>query len=1032
MHTLNLKPTHKPVRQYYEALADYAELGVRHEGAVKTAFHNLLAHCARQFHWTLVPEYTPHKKRIRIDGALVDHLWQSLVHGHWEAKDSDDDLEKEAQKKFDQGYPRENIIFQAPDRALLFQDGDLVRDADLTDADELVDALKLFFAYRRPEHENWEHAVAEFKERVPQLGQGLVDLIERERKTNKRFVQALDGFLEVCRQAINPNLSLEAVEEMLIQHMLTERLFRTVFSNPDFAHRNVIAREIEKVITALTSESFSRKDFLGKLDRFYVAIEETAKTITDYAEKQSFLNTVYEQFFQGFSVKVADTHGIVYTPQPIVDFMVRSVEALLQREFGASLSDAGVHVLDPFVGTGNFIVRVMREIQKTALEPKYAEALHCNDVMLLPYYIASMNIEHEFYERVGRYREFPGIVLCDTFDLVEGQTIGMFTAENTERAQRQIKAPIKVILGNPPYNAHQVNENDNNKNRKYEVIDNRVKGTYSKDSTATNKNALRDPYVKAFRWASDRIGKEGIVAYVSNNSFIDDIAFDGMRKHLARDFNAIYVLDLGGNVRKNPKLSGTTHNVFGIQVGVSITLLVRRNGKHNGRQAKIFYLSTGEFDRKEEKYHFLEKAEHVYGLTWRELRMNKNHTWLTSDLHEDFETFLSMGSKEAKASDEENAEAIFKLYGRGVQTARDAWAYNFRHDALADNIRGMIDIYNTQVLKWQQREQRDAHVDDFVAYDDTRVKWSHGLKSKLKSGRKAKFSEEKIRHSMYRPFTQKYLFFDRVLNEAVYVFPSMFPNSDTELENRAICLSGLGHDVFRCQMANQIVELKFANSANGGTQSFPFYVYNEDGTNRRENVTDWALGQFRQHYGDDGIGKWDVFHYVYAVLHHPAYRRRYAANLKRSLPRLPFAPSFHPFAEAGRRLAALHVHYEDQPEYRLHKTEDPDRRLDWRVEKMKWLDPEKTTLRYNAFLTLGGFPEEAHRYRLGNRSALDWLVDQYRVKTDKRSGITSDPNRADDPSYIVRLLGQVAHVSVETVRLVEALPTLGLPEPVAP
>ena len=325
------------------------------------------------------------------DTALVDLY--NLVHGHWEAKDSDDDLEKEVQKKFDKGYPRDNIIFQAPDRALLFQDGDLVRDADLTDADTLVDVLKLFFAYRPQVHEEWERAVAEFKERVPALGKGLVDLVERERKTNKRFVQALDGFLEVCRQAINPNLSLEAVEEMLIQHMLTERLFRTVFSNPDFARRNVIAVEIEKVIGALTSESFSRKDFLGPLDRFYVAIEETAKTIKEYSEKQSFLNTVYEQFFQGFSIKVADTHGIVYTPQPIVDFMVRSVEALLQREFGASLSDAGVHVLDPFVGTGNFILRVMREIQKTALEHKYAEELHCNDVMLLPYYIASMNVE---------------------------------------------------------------------------------------------------------------------------------------------------------------------------------------------------------------------------------------------------------------------------------------------------------------------------------------------------------------------------------------------------------------------------------------------------------------------------------------------------------------------------------------------------------------------------------------------------------------------------------------------------------------
>ena len=1027
MPTLNLKPTHKPVRQYYEALGAYAELGVRHEGAVKTAFHDLLAHCGHQFHWTLVPEW-PFKTRDganrSADGALIDQY--RLVHGHWEAKDSDDDLDKEVQKKFDRGYPRENIIFQAPDRALLTQDGELVRDADLTDADALVDVLKLFFAYRPPAYEAWERAVAEFKERVPQLGQGLVDLIERERKTNKRFVQALDGFLEVCRQAINPNLSLEAVEEMLIQHMLTERLFRTVFRNPDFAHRNVIAREIEKVIAALTSESFSRKDFLGRLDRFYVAIEETAKTINDYSQKQSFLNTVYEQFFQGFSVKVADTHGIVYTPQPIVDFMVRSVEALLQREFGASLSDAGIHVLDPFVGTGNFIVRVMREIRKTALPPKYAEALHCNDVMLLPYYIASMNIEHEFYERVGRYEPFPGIVLCDTFDLVEGQTIGMFNAENTERAQRQIKAPIKVILGNPPYNAHQINENDNNKNRKYEVIDKRVKGTYAKDSKATLKAALSDPYVKAFRWASDRIGEEGIVAYVSNNSFIDEISFDGMRKHLAQDFDAIYVLDLGGNVRKNPKLSGTTHNVFGIQVGVSITLLVRRRGMPKRRQAQIFYARMGEFDKKEKKYQYLDEADYVEGVTWRKIRPNKKYTWLIDDLQQEYDTYLSMGSKEEKASAEVNETTIFDLFSVGMKSSRDVWVFSFSEEDLISHVETTIDEYNRQAIQWKMQGGRGKSLDDFLLYDLSKISWSSGLKSHLKQGTLVEFEMDKVRKAIYRPYSAKYLYFDNCLIDRRGQFSRIFPTPETEKENYIICVGGYGRKDFAVLMSCFIPDL---NLYADPQQSFPFYIYDKDGTNRRENVTDWALGQFRQHYSDDGIGKWDVFHYVYAVLHHPEYRERYAANLKRSLPRLPFAPSFHPFAEAGRRLAHLHVHYEAQPEYPLEKIEDPDLPLDWRVEKMKWLDADKTTLRYNAFLTLGGIPPEAHRYRLGNRSALDWLVDQYRVKTDKRSGITSNPNRADDPSYIVRLLGQVTTVSVETIRIVEALPTLGLPEP---
>src|SRR5256714_6221541 len=458
------------------------------------------------------------------------------------------------------------------------QNGRVVLDEDISEPDALIHALKSFFDYVPPEFEDWLDAVEHFQNQVPELGQTLKEIIEREEKTNPRFRAAFDDFFALCRQSINPNLSKEAVEEMLIQHLLTERIFRTVFNNPDFTRRNVIAAEIEKVIDALTSQAFSRDAFLQKLDRFYVAIDKTARTIEEFTQKQEFLNTVYEKFFQGFSVKVADTHGIVYTPVSIVNFMVRSVEDILQKEFGKSLSSSDVHILDPFVGTGNFIVHIMQEIRKAALLQKYQNELHCNEVMLLPYYIASMNIEHEFYELTGSYETFPGICLVDTFELAEGgqATLSFMSPENTARVERQKQSPIKVVIGNPPYNAWQLNENDNNKNRKYKVMDKRVAATYAKDSKATNKNALSDPYVKAFRWASDRIGDEGIVAFVSNNSFIESLAFDGMRQHIEKDFDEVYVLDLGGNVRKNPKLSGTTHNVFGIQVGVSINILVRK------------------------------------------------------------------------------------------------------------------------------------------------------------------------------------------------------------------------------------------------------------------------------------------------------------------------------------------------------------------------------------------------------------------------------------------------------------------------
>ena len=1025
MTNLNLKPTHKPVEDYYAALAQFEQLEVRHEGAVRSAFQSLLQGCARQFDWTLVPEHSMtvrRNRRIVVDGALMDDF--RLTHGYWEAKDEDDDLPSEVVRKLEAGYPRDNILFQTPHRAILWQNNHQMPEANLRDRTQLIRVLETFFSHRPPEYTEWEAAVAQFRERVPALGEGLAERIHGERETNQAFITAFADFHEKCRQSINPDLSEAAVEEMLIQHLLTERIFRTVFDNQDFTRRNVIANEIEKVIDALTSESFSRHDFLHQLDPFYVAIERTAATIEDFSQKQGFLNTVYEQFFQGFSVRVADTHGIVYTPQPIVDFMVRSVEEILQTEFNRSLSDSGVHIIDPFVGTGNFIVRTMREVRRTALAEKYTTELHCNEVMLLPYYIASMNIEHEFYEATGVYQPFDGICLVDTFELAEDAhyyEASLFTEENTRRVEEQKKFPMFVVIGNPPYNVGQANENDNNRNRKYPMMDSRVRETYAKDSTATNKNKLSDPYVKAVRWASDRIGEEGVVAFVTNNSLLDAVAFDGMRKRLADDFDAIYILDLSGNVKKNPKLSGTTHNVFGIQVGVSINFFIKRCDSANA-QAEIFYARVDEFWRKEDKYRYLDSKKHYRNIKWQPITPDRRYTWLMEGLHAEFETFIPMGTQKAKRARDEAVDVIFQTYSLGVNTSRDAWAYNFSPNTLAANMERMIKSYNEQVFKWERREDRDANVDDFVAYDDVKINWSRDLKLDLKRGRTAEYTEDKVRNSLYRPFTKSNLFFDRVMNEEVYVFPSIFPIPETEAENRVICVGGYGRKAFAILMSKSIPNLNFYADPQ---QSFPFYTYDEDGRNRRENITDWALAQFRAHYGDESIGKWDIFHYVYGLLHHPTYRERYQANLRRDLPHLPYTPDFWGFAKAGERLGEIHVGYEEVDEYQIEQVETPGKSLDWRVEKMR-LSRDKTQIKYNDFLMLDGIPAKTFEYRLGNRSALEWVIDQYRVKTDKRSGIVNDPNRTDDEEYIVRLIGKVVAVSLKTVEIVEGLPELGI------
>ena len=1023
MPILNIKPSHKPIKNYYVELEKYAQLGQRNEGTVRAAFQSLLQHYCGQSDLTLLCEkthYTSEKKRVTPDGEIVDTF--GLPHGHWEAKDTKDDLHAEAVKKLSAGYPSKNIVVQSPTHALLYQRGQLYLDLDITDPTNLVRVLQTFFGYQEENISAWHTAVAEFRETVPQLGEQLAALIEAERQNNTQFQEAFTRFHQQCQASINPNLSIPAVEEMLIQHLLTERIFRTVFNNRDFTRRNIIAREIENVIDALTSQTFDRNQFLESLDPFYVALEQTAGTITDFSQKQGFLNAVYEQFFQGFSIKVADTHGIVYTPQPIVEFIVKSVEHILQTEFNRSLADTGVTIIDPFVGTGNFIVRMMQELDPISLARKYTAdppELQCNEVMLLPYYIASLNIEHQFYTATNRYVPYEGLCLVDTFGIAEERQMQLFTPANTLRVEKQKETPMFVVIGNPPYNAGQVNENDNNKNRKYETMDKRISETYAKDSKATLRNKLYDPYVKAIRWALDRIEEEGVVAFVTNNSFLDGAAFDGMRKHLADDCDAIYILDLGGNARKGLKVSDA--NVFGIRVGVSINLFVKKK-TDSSEGPRIFYYRTDDLWNKKQKFDFLNERQDAGTVEWKSIQPDARYTWLTEGLHADFDTFIPIGSKQAKEAQTEG-EAIFNLYSLGVATNRDVLAYSFDFRLLQEQVRTFIEIYNTTVDRKKRYNPKEP-IENFIDTTDPRIKWTRQVKTSLKTLESSTYEDTHFRNALYRPFCQKYLYFNDFWNEMRYQQYRIFATPETETENRMICLTGKASEKpFMVLMSGQLVDLHFVGPG-CGTQCFPFYTYDEDGTNRRENITDWALAEFRNHYSDDTLTKWDIFHYTYGLLHHPTYREKYQANLKRDLPHIPFAKDFWGFAKVGARLADLHVNYESQPEYDgLKFTQNLNVPLNWDVQKMK-LSRDKTSLVYNEFLTLGNIPEQAFDYRLGTRSALEWIVDQYRIKTDKRSRIVNNPNRAADPEYIVKLIGKVITVSVETVEIVSGLPAL--------
>ena len=930
--------------------------------------------------------------------------------------------------------------------AILYQNERRVLQADCGKRAELADLLSaLSTVMKLPEFSGFEEAVARFAGEVPQIAQGLQERINEARASNAAFQRAFADFMTLCSEALNPNISRAAVEEMLIQHLLTERLIRKVFDQENFVRRNVIAAEVEKVIDALTGQHFNRREFLGSLDRFYLAIEKAAGSLADFSDKQGFINTVYERFFQGFSVRVADTHGIVYTPQEVVEFMVAATDELLQREFGKRLGDEGVCVIDPCTGTGNFVVQLLRRVAREnprELERFYRERLFANEVMLMPYYIASLNIEHEFYERSGRYESFEGLCFVDTLDLAEGDMPEMFqefSQRNSERVERQKKAKINVVIGNPPYNVGQLNENDNNKNRKYEAVDRRVRETYVADSRASNKNALYDAYIKFFRWASDRLnGRDGIVCFISNNGFFDGHAFDGFRKHVLQDFCTVFHLDLSGNARTSgERRRREGGNIFldKIRVGVGITVAVQSSKQ---TERTICFQRVPEYLKSDAKRAFLSEAvlsnsRALDAIGWQHLRPDSRQSWLVAEHADEFASFVSLGTKETKSSKNQDVKTVFKLYSHGISTNRDAVVFDFDCRRLFPRIQTFIEDYNSEVDRYI-RHKLPKDVDGFVKYD--RIKWSSALKDYLRRQEHADFYESQFRSAVYRPYSKRHLYFDRLLIHRRFQFHHFFPDTATEQENLAICLSGAASNK---PFQTLIVDMITGHDTLEKTQCFPLYTYDADGTNRRENITDWALAQFRARYSDAGISKLDIFHYVYGLLHHPGYRERHADSLRRELPRIPLAPDFAAFRDAGCELARLHLNYEHERPWELDfEPADLNKPINYRVEKMRPLKRVQAedgdyrifdALQYNDTLTLRGIPAEAFRYRLGTRSALEWVVDQYRVKTDKRSGIVSDPNAwSEDQQYIVNLVGRVVRVSVETVTIVDGLAGLGLAE----
>ena len=845
-------------------------------------------------------------------------------------------------------------------------------------------------------------------------------------------------FLKGLQDNLNPHITEADAIEMLSQHLITKPVFDALFEGYAFSDHNPVSQVMQHMIDALEEQHLDKET--EKLDKFYDSVRTRAAGITDAAAKQQIVKELYEKFFQTAFSGTSDRLGIVYTPNEIVDFIIHSVDDALKSEFGATLSDKGVHVLDPFTGTGTFIVRLLQSglIKPEDLAYKYRYELHANEIVLLAYYVAAINIEETYHDLAsGDYVPFEGIVLTDSFQMNEADDElddhGVFP-ENNERAEAQKALDIRVVVGNPPYFGKQRSENDRNQNLKYPDLDEKIRSTYAARSTATNKMGLYDSYIRALRWATDRIGDQGIVAYVSNGSFIESNSMDGIRKALQSDFSSLYVFNLRGNQRGDWRKEGGKVFGEGSQSTIAIYLFIKNQGRSG--PGRIFYRDIGEGLSREEKLTAIRGFGSYRSIEWTEISSNEEGDWIAQRSVE-FDSFTAL-----VATGERTDRGYLAKYSMGVGTSRDAWVYNFGKEALYTNVAATISVFNDDVAKWSDTD-RTRDVRDLVERDPKKISWSSSLLPKVTKGVRLELQRSHAVVASYRPFTREWLYFDRDLNHRVGRMETAFPSD--EVKNWGFYVPGLGATKpFSTLAVSALPDLNLWGSEGG--QFFPRYTFerrssgeglfsafDDDGPlfERVDNVTDACLADIRGTFGSH-VTKDDVFFYLYGVLHSPDYREAFSSDLKKTLPRVPKVKGFTAFSEAGRALSDLHLNYESVKPFPLDENRSP--KATYRVTKMKYAKTggatDKSTVLYNSGITISGIPEEAQEYVLGSRSAVDWIIERYQVRTDKASGIINDPNQWSEehgnPRYILDLLARIVTVSVETVNIVKSLPPLDL------
>lgn len=895
--------------------------------------------------------------------------------------------------------------------------------------------------------EDWANDIAKIARTHIDRIQGIL-----ENPDNSKEKQAFDAFAAELRDDLNGSISDGEIVEMLAQHLITKPVFDALFSDYSFAEHNPMSKAMQAVLEALHEHRLDKES--DTLQKFYESVKMRAEDIDSAAGKQKIVVELYDKFFRNAFPKMTERLGIVYTPVEVVDFILHSVNHILKQEFDQTLGSKGVHIIDPFTGTGTFITRLLQSglISQDELPNKYKNEIHANEIVLLAYYIAAINIEASYHSLVGgKYVPFEGVCLTDTFQMYEKEDlVGVLTVDNSARRKRQKKLDIRVIVGNPPYSVGQGDANANNANVVYQTLDARIRDTYAVRTDSTNKNALYDSYIRAIRWASDRIGNAGVIGFVTNAGFVDAQTANGLRRCLADEFSSLYVFHLRGNARTSgEQRRKEKDNVFGIgsRAPIAISMLVKNpQALEHGR---IYFHDIGDYLTREEKLEKIALFESIAGISdWASITPDAHGDWL-KQRDDGFSLFIAMGDK-----DNPSAVRLFDNYSNGVKTQRDAWAYNASASKLETNMRRMIDFYNKEVERFDAKysghpkASRDTAADGFIDTDATRISWTRALKQDLIKGRRFEYGTTCCTPSLYRPFTKQWLYFNRRFNEMVYQIPRIFP--EPAVENLAIMVkqraSEGSHLVL---MVNCPPDLQ----TDGGAQIFPLYLYDEQaeengnisdlfsGTEktqrkRRDAITDEGLAHFMCSYPEERISKEDIFYYVYGLMHSSDYRERYADNLSKELPRIPcvkLAADFWSFSQAGRLLADLHLNYESVQPYPLTiEAKGALSDTDYRVEKMKLAKKgDKTTVVYNSKITLRGIPEAAWDYVVNGKAALDWVMERQSVKTDKDSGIVNDANdwateTMGNPKYPLELFQRVVTVSLETQKIVAALPKLDI------